>query len=40
MRLVANNVRSYTVPDSGHYPAEEQPHALAAELLSFLGSVS
>jgi pimeloyl-ACP methyl ester carboxylesterase len=40
MRMVASHVRSFTVPESGHYPAEEQPHALAAELLSFFRSVS
>jgi pimeloyl-ACP methyl ester carboxylesterase len=40
MRLVASNARSFTVPESGHDPAEEWPHALAAELQSFFGSVS
>jgi pimeloyl-ACP methyl ester carboxylesterase len=39
MRLVASDVRSFTVIESGHYPAEEQPLALATGLLSFFSSV-
>jgi pimeloyl-ACP methyl ester carboxylesterase len=40
MRLVAENVSSFTVPDSGHYPAEERPQALASRLLSFFRSAA
>lgn len=39
MRLVADDVRPFTVPDSGHYPAEERPQELAAEMLAFFKSI-
>jgi pimeloyl-ACP methyl ester carboxylesterase len=40
MRLVANDVHSFTVMESGHYPAEERPETLAAAMLSFFQSSS
>jgi pimeloyl-ACP methyl ester carboxylesterase len=35
MHLLADDVMSFTVPDCGHYPAEERPEALAAAMMSF-----
>jgi pimeloyl-ACP methyl ester carboxylesterase len=40
MQHVADNVSSFTVPSSGHYPAEERPHILAAEMLAFFRSAA
>lgn len=40
MRLVADDVSSFTVPHCGHYPAEERPEELSAALLDFLGSAA
>jgi len=36
LRSVADDVQSVIIPDSGHYPAEEQPEALLAALQAFL----
>ena len=36
LRSVADDVQSVIIPDSGHYPAEEQPEALLAALQVFL----
>jgi pimeloyl-ACP methyl ester carboxylesterase len=36
MRLVAENVESRIVPDSGHWVAEETPEQLLAVLTPFL----
>ncbi|MCJ2185820.1 alpha/beta fold hydrolase [Novosphingobium beihaiensis] len=36
MRTLASNVESLIIPESGHFPAEEQPEALLAGLLGFL----
>ena len=36
MRLVADNVESHIIPDSGHWVAEEAPEQLLSALTSFL----
>jgi pimeloyl-ACP methyl ester carboxylesterase len=36
MRLVAENVESHIIPDSGHWVAEEAPEQLLAALMPFL----
>jgi pimeloyl-ACP methyl ester carboxylesterase len=36
MRLVADNVQSHIIPDSGHWVAEEAPEQLLAALMPFL----
>jgi pimeloyl-ACP methyl ester carboxylesterase len=36
MRLVADNVESQIIPDSGHWVAEETPEQLLAVLTPFL----
>jgi pimeloyl-ACP methyl ester carboxylesterase len=37
MQEVAENVRAVRVPGTAHFIAEENPAAMTAELLSFLG---
>jgi pimeloyl-ACP methyl ester carboxylesterase len=36
MKLVADNVQSVIIPDSGHWVAEEAPDKLLAVLTPFL----
>jgi pimeloyl-ACP methyl ester carboxylesterase len=36
MRLVADNVESHIIPESGHWVAEEAPDQLLAALTPFL----
>jgi pimeloyl-ACP methyl ester carboxylesterase len=38
MKLVADNVQSVIIPDSGHWVAEEAPDKLLAALAPFLAS--
>jgi pimeloyl-ACP methyl ester carboxylesterase len=38
-RAGASDVRTVTIPDSGHWPAEEQPAELAATIHSFTTSI-
>ena len=40
MRALGQDVRGGQIADSGHYIAEEQPGALAKELLKFFQEVS
>jgi pimeloyl-ACP methyl ester carboxylesterase len=36
MRLVADDVQSVVIPDTGHFVAEESPAELLAALVAFL----
>jgi pimeloyl-ACP methyl ester carboxylesterase len=40
MRMLAQNVTSVTVPNSGHWIAEEQPEFLATLLNDFFGRIT
>ena len=37
MKLLAQNVTGITVPNSGHYIAEEQPEFVIEQLFKFFG---
>jgi pimeloyl-ACP methyl ester carboxylesterase len=38
MKILAQNVTGITVPNSGHYIQEEQPHFLVDQLFKFFGN--